>query len=181
MALWGKYGALNMTSYRLTWFRAALLAALLPLAGLAALPRWADCLWRAAWPEDAVRREAARERELHRKSRACLVRLARKAEVARALASGRMTLPEAAARLGALNRLPPEVPWRLFRDGYPGASDEERFCREALYWAEGELCEGDPCEAAATLGRLEAELDGLLRRGTLRLPAVAEAPLPDGD
>src|SRR5262249_26739331 len=131
--------------------------------------------------EDDLGREAARERELRRRSRACYARLLRKWEVARALASGRMELPEAAARLDALNRLPPEVSRRLFREGYPGASDEERLCRQALYWAEGELLEHAPCEAAATLGRLEAELEGLLRGGTLRLPAVTETPLPDGD
>src|SRR5262245_15988952 len=98
-----------MTSYRLTWFRAALLAALLLLGGLSALPRWAACLRRAAWPEGAVRCEAERQRELGRRSRACLARLRRKAEIAQALASGGMGLPEAAARLGALNRLLPEV------------------------------------------------------------------------
>jgi hypothetical protein len=166
------------TAYRLPWPRAALPAAALLLAGLAALPPWADRLWRSAWQDDALGRELARREELERVGRLCLARLVRKAEIAQALGQGRMPLLEAAARLGALDRLPPEVCWKQFREAYPGASDEERFCREALYWAEGELREQDPCDAAAVLGRLRDELDRHLRRGRPRLPDVAEALSP---
>jgi hypothetical protein len=157
------------------WIRP--LAAFLLLAGLAALAPWADRLWRQALQDDAIVREAAQRAELERRGRLGLARLARKREIAQAVAQGRMPLLEAAARLGALNRLVPEVPWRLYRDVYPGASDEERFCREAIYWVESELPEDDPCEAAAALGRLHEELEGHLQRGGPHLPDVTEAPL----
>ena len=162
-----------------SWIRP--LAAFLLLAGLAALAPWAGRLLRHAWQDDAIEREAAHRAELERRGVLGLARLARKREIAQALAGGRMPLLEAAARLGALNRMAPEVPWRLYRDAHPGASDEERFCREAISWAESELPEDDPCEAAAVLGRLEAELDRHLRGGGPRLPEVAEPTLAAGE
>jgi hypothetical protein len=161
--------------------RIRLLAAFLLLGGLAALVPWADRLWRHAWQDDAIVRVAAQRAELERRGRLGLARLVRKREIGQAVAQGRMPLLEAAARLGALNRMEPELPWRLYRDANPGATDEERFCREAISWAESELPEDDPCEAAAVLRRLEAELDRHLRRGGPRLPDVAEAPLAARD
>jgi hypothetical protein len=110
---------------------------------------------------------------------AFLARQARREELARAVAAGRMALPEAAARFAALNRLAPQVRADLFRMKYSDLSDEERYCREVIYWAEGELAPDNPAGAAAGRARLEAELRRHLQAGPLRLPAVEEAPLLD--
>jgi hypothetical protein len=156
----------------------ALLPAALLLAGLAALAL------PGARPRGGPRAEGAAElawdAEAQRSHAAYRARNQRRAEGARAVAAGRMPLLEAAARFAALNRLPPEVRTDLSRLQYPGASEEERLCRDVIFWAVEEAALSDPCEAAALRGRLEAELGRRLRAG-LRLPAVEEGPLLDGE
>jgi hypothetical protein len=94
--------------------------------------------------------------------------------VALAAAEGRLALLEAAARFAALNRSAPQFNWPQFRRAYPGASDEERFCREVIAWAEGEA---GPAGAEAARARLAGELEGGLRRGLLLPLTAAKADL----
>jgi hypothetical protein len=90
-------------------------------------------------------------------------------ELAAAVAQGRLTLYEGAARLRDLYRGAPDFPWQAVERRFPGASDEERCCR--LLLGEIRSLEGpDREQAQAVALRLEAELEDELRRGTLSLP-----------
>jgi hypothetical protein len=97
-----------------------------------------------------------------------------KVAVAQDLAAGRLSLPEAAARCRDLDRQNPGFNWEEFRRTTPGASDEERHCREAIRLLRTNL----PLGHSATeelARRLAAALQADLERGTLRLPG-AEGP-----
>src|SRR5262249_33796987 len=86
--------------------------------------------------------------------------------------AGRLTLREAAARFRALAKENPDFQWETFRRTYPGASDEERHCRQVIDAAQKALGY-EPDEAAEVVTRLEAELrEHLERDGTIRLPAA---------
>jgi hypothetical protein len=50
-------------------------------------------------------------------------------------AAGRLTLAEAAARFGELHRANPMFRADLWRLQWPGETDEERACREVIFWA----------------------------------------------
>jgi hypothetical protein len=82
---------------------------------------------------------------------------------------GRLSLVEAATGFRDLDEQPPPFDWRAFRDAFPGASDDERHCRQVLCYVGGEL-QGRPGADPALLGRLEAELQDLLARDDFRLP-----------
>jgi hypothetical protein len=121
-----------------------------------------------ALPEERRREEridAAREEVLHR--------LRARQVVARDLADGWLTLPEAAARMRDLDRHGPPFHWEGFRWTYAGASDDERHCREAIHWVASSQGRDD-ARAEAVKRRLEAELQELLARGPVRLPDVEE-------
>jgi len=160
------------TTYRPPWPRAAVVLAAVLL--VAALTLWGGRSGRMPRAGDAA--DPAWHAEVEWRHRAYQARLARRRALGRAVAEGRMALVEAAARFAAVDRLPPEVRADLARRQYPGASDEERYCRDVISWAVRELAPDDPCEAVALRGRLEAELERRLRDG-LRLPAVEESPL----
>jgi hypothetical protein len=89
-------------------------------------------------------------------------------EIARELAAGCIDLAEAAARYRDLYRGMPPSQWRMFRRIYPGASDEERFCRALVRELEVALPDGD--DKDVLLASLRADLEGRLASGTLRLP-----------
>jgi hypothetical protein len=96
--------------------------------------------------------------------------LERKSEIARELIAGRLTLFEAAARFKAVNAArPANLPPIL--DPYPGATYEERLCRQVIVFADTEL-EGS-YDRAEFVARLEADLqEHLDRHGTVVLPEV---------
>jgi hypothetical protein len=94
--------------------------------------------------------------------------------ICRALADGRLSLLEAATRLRACYRLKPRFRWDLFRRRYPGCSDAECFCREAIDYAVT-LLHAPPERARALRQRLEAELSEALRHGPLRMPSPADS------
>jgi hypothetical protein len=106
-----------------------------------------------------------------------------KRQVARDLLAGQVSLTQAAARFGELNARPPETDASLF----PGATEEERLCRQVIQFATKEL-EGKPedggrptAESVACRRRLEGELQALLERGPVLLPPPPGAdavPLP---
>jgi hypothetical protein len=51
------------------------------------------------------------------------------------VAAGRLTLAGAAARFGELNRANPVFRTDLWRLRWPGETDEERVCRDVIFWA----------------------------------------------
>jgi hypothetical protein len=110
--------------------------------------------------------EARRADELAVRQHLVLWRTAEQQRVSRELAAGRCTLLEAASQYRALYRGDPILVQAL-RHGYPGTTDEERVCRWVITYTRVAL-EDQP--GAAGLGaRLEAELQGHLERGPLRL------------
>jgi hypothetical protein len=94
-----------------------------------------------------------------------------KDEVIRRLLDGRLTLPEAAAWFRSVNR-----PSRTGVDllaRYPGASEEERLCRQVIAWAKARAESQSFSQAEVVGQRLEAELRACLEReGKVRLPEV---------
>jgi hypothetical protein len=86
--------------------------------------------------------------------------------VAQDLAAGRLTLLEAAEHFRDLNGSYPGFNWYQFRRHFPGSSDDERHCRQVIQFV---ALETETGPAAVARQRLEAELEGHLRRGTLRL------------
>jgi hypothetical protein len=113
--------------------------------------------------------EEARQTQLEQQSRTIVQRLEAKEEVVRRLLAGRLTLLEAAALFGHLNEEPAAWP---FQDNlrWPGASREEKLCRQVLDWAIP-LAREEGGRAVEAADRLEAELAALLARGgVIRLP-----------
>jgi hypothetical protein len=90
-------------------------------------------------------------------------------ELAMAVADGRLTLWEGAARLRDTYRAASNLPWAHIERRFPGMSDEERCCRLLI----GEVrALGGPVRerAQAVAAHLEAQLDKELERGPLSLP-----------
>jgi hypothetical protein len=103
--------------------------------------------------------------------RAMVERLRARGAVTNELRAGRLTLVQAAARFRSLNVYPPDSVPDL-RRFLPGATDEERLCRQAIFWAEGSDPAMSPAARELTRRRLEAELNRLLaeNNGAIRLP-----------
>jgi hypothetical protein len=114
-------------------------------------------LWNVPAALNALGRESELERRLDEQGRAVRRRMAAKDEVAREAVKGRLTLLEAAARFRDLDADAPEAYRRGWRFLAEGSSDEERYCRQVLGYAERAL-HGRPGQAAA-LRRLEAQRD----------------------
>jgi hypothetical protein len=90
--------------------------------------------------------------------------------VVRRRRAGELTLREAAARFKYLNE---NAGTRrdYFRERYPALSAEEAACRQVITWVYVELNQTARDRAAATVARLEAELEGHLRsEGKVELP-----------
>jgi hypothetical protein len=141
----------------------------------------------APWMRGAFPAERRREERLDRAREAVQVRLRAKAVIARDVTEGRLTLQEAAARMRDLDRRTPGFQWEMFRLQHPSATDEERHCREVIGHIRSNIPLGPPL-TEELVRRLEAELQGHLNRGTLRLPDVGDpestqsrpAPSPTG-
>jgi len=82
--------------------------------------------------------------------------------VLRALRADSLSLLEAAARFGEVNREEPET-MSYVREMYSGNSDEERVCRQVLAWARADMG-GDAGKGRATLLRLEAEFEAYMKQ-----------------
>jgi hypothetical protein len=84
------------------------------------------------------------------------------------VACGRLTLVEAAARFRDLDEQPPRFSWEDFRRSHPGATEEERYCREVIKFV-GRMLEARGVTDSPIVSRLEQELQAHLERGDLRL------------
>jgi hypothetical protein len=138
-------------------------------------PAWAVQAGLDWWnlPElcEQVRRGEEKLAAQEPRGRAMVERFRARGAVTEELRAGRLTLVQAAARFRNLNAYPPDSVPDL-RHYVPGATDEERLCRQVIFWAEG----SDPAMPLAarkwTRRQLEAELDRLLaeNNGIIRLP-----------
>jgi hypothetical protein len=135
-------------------------------------------MWMPSPHQEAAKLESAQgiESQLERKRIITFARVMRKQEIACLLIDGKISLIEAGARFGALNRANPTFDWVTYRtyDAYRGKTDEERFCREAINAARCILQTHEPARGDLVVGRLVAELERELSQGTLRLPQVVE-------
>jgi hypothetical protein len=123
------------------------------------------------WFEELVREvgrlaDSRRER-LDLQDRLEAINLSRqiKREVAMELVAHRLSLREAAARFQELNTLTGDARWwEIYRQRYPGQSDEERHCKEVILYVEAMVSDELPEQAAAVTSRLEAELQAQLEQ-----------------
>jgi hypothetical protein len=144
-------------------------------AGVCCLrPQLAVALGLDVWnlPELEARLEAERVRlaALDGAGADVLRRLDARQQVADAVIDGRLGLLEAAARFRDLTPAD-EATRHCLQAVYPGVSDNERFCRAVIGWVRGTVRERAPAEAHRRAARLEAELEGYLRRdGRVALP-----------
>jgi len=142
------------------------------VAALSLFPSWAAAvgldLWNVPAAVDALEQEAQLDDRLDGEVQAALRRTVAKSQVAGEAVEGRLTLFEAAARFRDLDADATEDYRRAWRATVGGSSDEERYCRQVLGYAE--LVLRDRSDDPAALGRLKAQLDQALARGDLRLP-----------
>jgi hypothetical protein len=147
-----------------------LLAGLLLFAGGLAGASFAHPVLSAALGWQAVP-TPKRDPEIE-KGQIIVKRVQAKERVIVALVEGNLGLFEAAAWFRELNQWPPE-----HADGYwrnlPGASDEEKFCRQVIHWARMRLEETvTASQAQAKLQALEAELaEHIVCHGKVVLPS----------
>jgi hypothetical protein len=121
--------------------------------------------------------EEARGAELEARLRALTRCKEGKVAAARDLIRGRLKLLAAAARFRDLQQSVPGYPWEGFRRAYPGDSEEERLCRAVIGYV-GDAVRDEPGADPNLVRRLEAELQGHLRRGPLRLSATRDPGVP---
>jgi hypothetical protein len=110
---------------------------------------------------------------------AVVLRAIAKDQLARDVAAGRRSLPEAAALFRELNRLPPvptdsaDLSEADLSMPIPGRTDEERYCQRVVTHVQAAL-HHDPDRAAAVVARLAAEFrEELDRHGAIGLPDPA--------
>jgi hypothetical protein len=139
------------------------------LGGLdAACPGWLEDLGRGRLPSSAASSVLLPRQQEHE---VLAERTEVRRQVVRRLAAGELTLFEAAARFGVLNRTPEELPdrgWRLL----PGGCDGEKLCRQVMQWAESDLASVMPPRKGEALIRgWQAELAAhIARHGRVVLP-----------
>ena len=88
-----------------------------------------------------------------------------KAKVIDELQAGRLTLLQAAASFRELQDAVEEYNWYEFYRLYQGSTDEERFCRAVIFFAQEEENVSTPF-----VRQLEAALQVHLQEGSLRFP-----------
>jgi hypothetical protein len=141
-------------------------------AALFLFPSWAAAVgldfWNVHTAVDTLERQMQLDERLEGEVQATLRRAAAKEEVAGEAVAGRLTLFEAAARFRDLDADVTEDYRRGWRHLNEGSSDEERYCRQVLAYAEVAL--RDRTDDQTVLERLEAQLDQALARGGLCLP-----------
>jgi hypothetical protein len=150
------------------YVRALSFLALLSM-GLTALsqyrPAWAARLdldwWSLPELQEQLRHGKQESAELDAGGAAVVGRVLAKDRVIRELRDGRLTLAEAAAHFGALNAAGGESRVNLVSH-YPGATEQERLCRQVIRWAESVAKTESHAAAEQLRQRLEDELACLL-------------------
>jgi hypothetical protein len=125
-------------------------------------------LWNVPAALNAMGEAADLDGRLDEALQAVQLRRALKDEVTEDVVAGRLTLVEAAAQFRRLDADASEGyrrGWRLLAEG---DSDEERYYRQVLTYAE--LALRDRADAADVLAGLNRQLEEALARGDLRLP-----------
>jgi hypothetical protein len=143
------------------------LSALVVLAGLAWVrPEWTEAVGEALTGGDSGRVEEARRRreELVKRDGVLFRRIAAKEEVIRELIAGRLSLWQAARWFKQLNENPRDLT-ADYLEFFPGATDDEKQCRQVLDWTRLAVQRLAASRASALLARLEAELEERRRLG----------------
>src|ERR1700730_7784401 len=113
------------------------------LLGVAGVGSFAWRSGRSPWTagEDAGASSAGRRLNLGVDDRLPMVtrRVLLRHHLARDVAEDRCTLLAAAARFRDLSESGPAFSWEGFRMRYPGASDDERFCRQVIVFVDNEV------------------------------------------
>jgi hypothetical protein len=139
-------------------------------------PAWAAGLDLDWWSLPELREQIRRGHEfdatLDRAGEGVLDRATAKEQATQGLLAGRLNLTETAARFRALNA---SSPWTVppLPEAFPGATEEERACRQVIAWAEcASEYAGPPGAGRQTRRRLEAELNVLKEKnhGAVPLP-----------
>jgi hypothetical protein len=108
--------------------------------------------------------ERERDGSLAESGQALQSRIQAKERIALDLAAGRLSLPQAASRFGALSEVTPNF-WYSISKFHPSATRDERLCRYLIDWTESLLEDTDPSQVQAVGRRLTADLNERLRRG----------------
>jgi hypothetical protein len=111
----------------------------------------------------ALRREGERAGKLDAAIVATQDRSLAGGQIIRELLDGRLTLPAAARRLGALHADDAAFLF-VVRVHEPGTTDDERLCRHLISIVGADLAD-EPARARAIRSRLEAELQAFLTDG----------------
>ena len=92
-------------------------------------------------------------------------RIEAKTQIIARLRSGELNLFEAAGWFACVNREPAEFADHSWRN-LPGGSDEEKLCRQVIFWVRGNLAHAMPeSEMDSFVAGLEARLSARLRDG----------------
>src|SRR5262245_1705481 len=151
----------------------------LPVAGVSySHPTWTSDLGLDFWSVPELQDRIARQRR-HRvmldvEDEIVLRRIARKEALVQELLAGRMGLLETAAWFRELNAERPDY-LPMIRNAFPGSTDDERYCRNVIYYAQSYLNASGASDSAA-VERLHAELARCSARGGVTLPAVPTSP-----
>jgi hypothetical protein len=163
------------TWIRLTWGVVMLLGS---LAGVGlTLPEWVAELGQSWQMTTALQQSQNQERQrmalLESRDEVVKKRVLAKHQIVDQLLAGELTLFEAAAWFGFLNDHPPEFP-DPYRQKWPGASDEEKLCRQVLSWTGVALRQTlPPGQAEEKLRHLEQILAArLAHSGNVQLPEL---------
>jgi hypothetical protein len=117
--------------------------------------------------------EEEKARRLNRLLAALADKRVRKEAVIRRLFDGEIGLLEAAGLFGRIDAGPPEFATYL-RPCIEGATEEEKLCRQVLFWANAESQSSSCPNVKALVAELEAELDSYL--GEQGQPVLPELP-----
>jgi hypothetical protein len=116
---------------------------------------------------DTFDRELTRREEMDAEYRVAAERLVARRRVAAALIAGRLSVYEAAARFHDMDQEQPDLYRKRLYLYYEGATEEERYWRQAVAFTAQQVPEGP--EREAVLRRLEDELQELLDRGAFTI------------
>jgi hypothetical protein len=116
-------------------------------------------------------RASQRRQALERQSEITLRRIEAKQAVTNDLMAGRLTFLMAARKFKELNEQPITCQDN-YRSRFPGRTDDEKVCRQAMTWAEGGLKKLTPSLAEKLRCQFEEELEENMRQngGLVVLP-----------